>query len=165
VTVTADVGEILALLWHDLWCNLFYNYSAAWAYLTKIKTSKQTNEVNNRLRKSNPFWFTNRLFSNCHFLNHQLVISFTLFQGDYNILNSGFADLSPFYFGTLDTTILNSTAVTMRSFSDEKKQGTLSVPLNHLNIWQIVSRKFWGGTFNYFSYPPTLIYVRWQFTP
>jgi hypothetical protein len=29
VTVTADVGEILALLWHDLWCNLFYNYSAA----------------------------------------------------------------------------------------------------------------------------------------
>jgi ABC-2 type transport system permease protein len=46
------------------------------------------------------------------------------FEGDFNILNSGFADLSPFFTFRHGFTVIP--AVTMRSFSDEKKQGTLS---------------------------------------
>jgi ABC-2 type transport system permease protein len=84
-----------------------------------------------------------------------------VFQGDYNILNSGFADLSPFF--TLAPWILLFLipAVTMRSFSDEKKQGTLELLLTKpLSIWQIVSGKFFGAVLLIIlAILPTLIYV------
>ena len=48
-----------------------------------------------------------------------------VFEGEYNILNSGFADLSPFFTLAPMVLIFLIPAVTMRSFSDEKKQGTL----------------------------------------
>ena len=48
-----------------------------------------------------------------------------VFGGEYNILNSGFADLSPFFTLAPWILIFLIPAVTMRSFSDEKKQGTL----------------------------------------
>lgn len=84
-----------------------------------------------------------------------------VFEGDYNILNSGFADLTPFF--TLAPWILLFLipAVTMRSFSDEKKQGTLELLLTKpLSIWQIVNGKFFGAVLLIIlAILPTLIYI------
>jgi ABC-2 type transport system permease protein len=84
-----------------------------------------------------------------------------VFEGDYNILTSGFADLSPFF--TLAPWILLFLipAVTMRSFSDEKKQGTLELLLTKpLSVWQIVSGKFLGAMLLIIlAIVPTFIYV------
>ncbi|MCG9793835.1 gliding motility-associated ABC transporter permease subunit GldF [Flavobacterium algicola] len=84
-----------------------------------------------------------------------------VFEGDYNILNSGFADMSPFF--TLSPWILLFLipAVTMRSFSDEKKQGTLELLLTKpLSLWDIVSGKFFGAFLMIIlAIIPTLIYV------
>ena len=69
-----------------------------------------------------------------------------VFEGDYNISNSGFADLTPFFILAPWIFIFLIPAVTMRSFSDEKKQGTLELLLTKpLSIWQIVNGKFLGA--------------------
>ena len=52
-----------------------------------------------------------------------------VFDGEYNILESGFADLSPFFTLAPWIFIFLIPAVTMRSFSDEKKQGTMELLL------------------------------------
>lgn len=69
-----------------------------------------------------------------------------VFEGEYNILNSGFADMTPFFSLAPWILIFLIPAVTMRSFSDEKKQGTLELLLTKpLSIWQIVNGKFFGA--------------------
>lgn len=84
-----------------------------------------------------------------------------VFDGEYNILQSGFADLSPFF--TLAPWILLFLipAVTMRSFSDEQKQGTIELLLTKpLSVWQIVNGKFLGSFFLIvLALLPTLVYV------
>lgn len=84
-----------------------------------------------------------------------------LFEGDYNILNSGFADMTPFF--TLSPWILLFLipAVTMRSFSDEKRQGTLELLLTKpLSIWEIATGKFLGALFLIvIAIVPTFLYV------
>jgi ABC-2 type transport system permease protein len=84
-----------------------------------------------------------------------------IFNGDYNILNSGFADLSPFFTIAPWILIFLIPAVTMRSFSDEKKQGTLELLLTKpLSIWQIVNGKFLGAMLLIvIAIIPTFIYV------
>ncbi|RTY90585.1 gliding motility-associated ABC transporter permease subunit GldF [Flavobacterium sp. GT3R68] len=84
-----------------------------------------------------------------------------VFQGDYNILNSGFADLSPFFTISPWILIFLIPAVTMRSFSDETKQGTLELLLTKpLSIWQIVNGKFLGAMLLIvIAIIPTFIYV------
>ncbi|WP_310377678.1 gliding motility-associated ABC transporter permease subunit GldF [Flavobacterium sp.] len=84
-----------------------------------------------------------------------------VFKGEYNILDSGFADLSPFFTLAPWILIFLIPAVTMRSFSDEKKQGTLELLLTKpLSIWQIVNGKFLGSLILIvMSIIPTLIYV------
>ena len=77
-----------------------------------------------------------------------------VFPGDFNILDSGFADLSPFFTISPWILIFLIPAVTMRSFSDEKKQGTIELLFTKpLSIWEIVNGKFFGALI------PTLIYV------
>ena len=85
-----------------------------------------------------------------------------VFEGEYNILNSGFADLSPFFTLAPWILIFLIPAVTMRSFSDEKKQGTLELLLTKpLSIWQIVNGKFLGSMLLIvMAIIPTFIYVR-----
>ncbi len=85
-----------------------------------------------------------------------------VFEGEYNILNSGFADLSPFFTLAPWILIFLIPAVTMRSFSDEKKQGTLELLLTKpLSIWQIVNGKFIGSLLLIvMAIIPTLIYVK-----
>ena len=84
-----------------------------------------------------------------------------IFDGEYNILNSGFADLSPFFTISPWILIFLIPAVTMRSFSDEMKQGTLELLLTKpLSIWQIVNGKFFGAVFLIvIAIIPTFIYV------
>jgi ABC-2 type transport system permease protein len=84
-----------------------------------------------------------------------------VFEGDYNILNSGFADLSPFFTLAPWILIFLIPAVTMRSFSDEKKQGTLELLFTRpLSIWEIVNGKFFGALILILlALLPTLIYV------
>ncbi len=85
-----------------------------------------------------------------------------VFDGDYNILNSGFADLSPFFTLAPWVLIFLIPAVTMRSFSDEKKQGTLELLLTKpLSLWQIVNGKFLGALILIIiALIPTLIYIK-----
>ncbi|MCL6461661.1 MAG: gliding motility-associated ABC transporter permease subunit GldF [Flavobacterium micromati] len=84
-----------------------------------------------------------------------------VFEGEYNILNTGFADLTPFFTLAPWILIFLIPAVTMRSFSDEKKQGTLELLLTKpLSIWQIVSGKFLGALLLIImAIIPTFIYV------
>ena len=84
-----------------------------------------------------------------------------LFKGEFNILDYGFADLTPFF--TLAPWILLFLipAVCMRSFSDEKKQGTLELlltkPISHFNI---VLGKYLGAfLLVVLALIPTLLYV------
>jgi ABC-2 type transport system permease protein len=84
-----------------------------------------------------------------------------VFDGEYNILQSGFADLSPFFTLSPWILIFLIPAVTMRSFSDEKKQGTIELLLTKpLSIWQIVNGKFLGSfLLIVIALVPTLVYV------
>lgn len=84
-----------------------------------------------------------------------------VFEGEYNILKTGFADMTPFFTLAPWILIFLIPAVTMRSFSDEKKQGTLELLLTKpLSIWQIVNGKFLGALLLIvMAIVPTFLYV------
>ena len=84
-----------------------------------------------------------------------------VFDSGYNIFDYGFADLTPFFELTPWIFIFLIPAVTMRSFSDELRLGTLelllSKPITHV---QLVLGKFLGAfTLIILALIPTLIYV------
>ena len=84
-----------------------------------------------------------------------------LFKGEFNILNYGFADLSSFFLLAPWILIFLIPAVTMRSFSDEKKQGTLELlltkPIAHRNI--VLGKYFGALVLILIALLPTLFYV------
>ena len=84
-----------------------------------------------------------------------------VFEGEYNILKTGFADMTPFFTLAPWILIFLIPAVTMRSFSDERKQGTLELLFTKpLSIWQIVNGKFLGALLLILmAIVPTFIYV------
>jgi len=84
-----------------------------------------------------------------------------VFDGEYNILKSGFADLSPFFTLAPWILIFLIPAVTMKSFSDEKKQGTIELLFTKpLSVWQIVNGKFLGAfLLIVIAIVPTFVYV------
>ena len=84
-----------------------------------------------------------------------------VFDGDFNILNSGYADMSPFFKLAPWILIFLIPAVTMKSFSDEKKQGTLEILFTKpLSLWEIVNGKFLGALILILiAILPTLFYV------
>ena len=58
---------------------------------------------------------------------------------DFNILNSGFADLNSFFVLSPWLLMFLIPALCMRSFSEEKRLGTLELLLTKpLSLWQIV---------------------------
>jgi ABC-2 type transport system permease protein len=84
-----------------------------------------------------------------------------VFDGEFNILDNGYADLSYFFLLAPWILVFLVPAVTMRSFSDEKKQGTLELlltkPISH---FEIVLGKYLGALILIvIALIPTLIYV------
>ncbi|MBT0607907.1 gliding motility-associated ABC transporter permease subunit GldF [Aequorivita echinoideorum] len=84
-----------------------------------------------------------------------------VFDGDYNILNSGFADLSPFFEFAPWILLFLIPAVCMRAFSDEMKMGTLELLLTKpITLPQIVLGKYFGAVLLIIiALIPTLLYV------
>ena len=84
-----------------------------------------------------------------------------VFEGDYNILNSGFADMGPFFTIAPLVFLFLIPAVTMRSFSDEIRQGTLELLVTKpISLWQITMGKFLGAfILILIALIPTLLYV------
>ncbi|PIV94903.1 MAG: gliding motility-associated ABC transporter permease subunit GldF, partial [Flavobacteriaceae bacterium CG17_big_fil_post_rev_8_21_14_2_50_33_15] len=84
-----------------------------------------------------------------------------VFKGDFNILDYGFADLSSFFLITPWILMFLIPAVTMRSFSDEKKQGTLELLLTKpISTLQMVLGKYFGAlVLIIIAIIPTFLYV------
>lgn len=84
-----------------------------------------------------------------------------VFQGQFNILDSGFADLSPFFQIAPWILLFLIPAVTMRSIADEKKQGTLELLLTKpINLLQLILGKYLGNfLLIVLALVPCLVYV------
>lgn len=84
-----------------------------------------------------------------------------VFKGEFNILDNGFADLSAFFVLAPWVFLFLVPAVTMRSFSEERKQGTIEVLLTKpISSFQLVFGKFLGSfTLIFIALLPTLLYV------
>ncbi len=84
-----------------------------------------------------------------------------LFKGEYNILDNGFSDLSAFFTLAPWVFIFLIPAITMRSFSDEIRQGTLELlltkPISHLKI--VLGKYFGALVLILLALLPTLLYV------
>jgi ABC-2 type transport system permease protein len=80
--------------------------------------------------------------------------------GGYNILDNGFANIDPLFFIAPWVYLFLIPAITMRSFSEEKKNGTIELLLTRpLTDLQIVLAKYFAGfTLVIVSLVPTLIY-------
>lgn len=84
-----------------------------------------------------------------------------VFKGDFNILNAGFADLNSFFFITPWFFIFLIPAMTMRSFSDEIRLGTIEIlKTKPITNWEIVLGKYLGSfILIIMALIPTLTYV------
>ncbi|SHG35793.1 gliding motility-associated ABC transporter permease subunit GldF [Flagellimonas flava] len=84
-----------------------------------------------------------------------------VFKGDYNILDYGFADLGNLFLLAPWIFIFLVPAITMKSFSEERKVGTLELLLiKPISTWKLVLGKFWGAfLLCVIAVVPTLIYV------
>ena len=84
-----------------------------------------------------------------------------VFNGDFNILNAGFADLNSFFFIAPWFFLFLVPAITMRSFSDEFRSGTIEIlKTKPITDWQIVIGKYFGALILItLALIPTLIYA------
>ncbi len=84
-----------------------------------------------------------------------------VFKGQFNILNSGFADLTPFFQVAPWILLFLIPAITMRSISEEKKQGTLELLLTKpFNNWHLILGKYLGSlALILIALLPSLLYV------
>jgi len=84
-----------------------------------------------------------------------------VFEGDYNVFNYGFADLSKFFALIPWVFLFLIPAICMKSFSEEKKLGTLELLfIKPISLWQTVLAKFFGTlVLVLVALLPTLLYV------
>src|SRR6476661_1194889 len=80
--------------------------------------------------------------------------------GGHNVLDNGFANIDPLFILAPWVYLFLIPAITMRSFSEEKKTGTIELLLTRpLTELQIVFAKYFAGfTLVVVSLLPTLIY-------
>ena len=84
-----------------------------------------------------------------------------VFKGPFNIFECGFADLGNFFLLAPWVFLFLIPAITMKSFSEEKKLGTLELLfIKPISLWETVIGKFLG-TFclALIAILPTLLYV------
>ena len=84
-----------------------------------------------------------------------------VFEGDFNILHAGFADLNTYFFIAPWIFIFLIPAITMRSFSDEINSGTIEIlKTKPITNWQLILGKYFGSfLLVVIAILPTLIYV------
>ena len=84
-----------------------------------------------------------------------------VFEGDFNILHAGFADLNSYFFLAPWIFIFLIPAITMRSFSDEINTGTIEIlKTKPITTWQLILGKYLGALILVIlAIIPTLIYV------
>ena len=84
-----------------------------------------------------------------------------VFEGETNILAAGYSDLAPFFYIAPWVFLFLIPAITMRSFSEEKKSGTLELLLTKpMGINQLIMGKFFAGLILVIiTLIPTLIYL------
>tara|TARA_R110001583_G_scaffold412_4_gene3878 strand:+ start:21624 stop:22352 length:729 start_codon:yes stop_codon:yes gene_type:complete len=84
-----------------------------------------------------------------------------VFEGDFNILHAGFADLNNYFFIAPWIFIFLIPAITMRSFSDEINTGTIEIlKTKPITNWQLILGKYFGSfLLVILAIIPTLIYV------
>lgn len=84
-----------------------------------------------------------------------------VFKGPYNIIDSGFASLSPFFELSPWIFVFLIPALTMRSFADERQLGTLETlltkPVSKLSI--VLGKYAAGFVLVFITLVPTLLYV------
>ena len=82
-------------------------------------------------------------------------------DGQYNILQSGYNDLTPFFLLAPLVLLLLIPAITMKSISDERKQGTIELLVTKpLSLNQIVTGKFFGAfLLVVLAILPTFLYI------
>ncbi|MFM7233324.1 MAG: ABC transporter permease, partial [Flavobacteriales bacterium] len=83
-----------------------------------------------------------------------------IFDGDFNILQSGFASIEPLFFISPWVLMFLIPAVTMRSFAEEKRTGTIELlftkPISDI---QIIGAKYLAGLLLVIiAIAPTLVY-------
>ncbi len=84
-----------------------------------------------------------------------------VFKGQYNIPDSGFADLAPFFQIAPWILLFLVPAVTMRSISEEKRQGTLEILITKpITYWQLILGKYLGSlTLILITLLPSILYI------
>ncbi|MEZ4859515.1 MAG: gliding motility-associated ABC transporter permease subunit GldF [Flavobacteriaceae bacterium] len=84
-----------------------------------------------------------------------------VFSGNFNIFDNGFADLAPFFELAPWVFIFLIPAVTMRSFSEEKRMGTLELLLTKpISLKNIILGKYLGALLLILlALIPTVLYV------
>ena len=84
-----------------------------------------------------------------------------VFKGEFNVFDNGFADLSPFFTISPWIFIFLIPAIAMKSFSEEKKQGTLELLLTKpINLKDLILGKYLGVLILIvLALIPTLLYV------
>ncbi len=84
-----------------------------------------------------------------------------VFRGEFNIFDYGFADLSNFFLLAPWIFVFLVPAITMKSFSEERKLGTLELLLiKPIALWKLVLGKFFGSfVLCLIAVLPTIVYV------
>ncbi len=84
-----------------------------------------------------------------------------VFQGEFNLLEFGYANVDSLFMIAPFVFLFLIPAITMRSFAEEKRLGTIEMILTRpLTDLQIVMAKYFAGlTLVVFSLVPTLLYV------
>ncbi|MFD1294447.1 gliding motility-associated ABC transporter permease subunit GldF [Lutibacter holmesii] len=84
-----------------------------------------------------------------------------VFEGDFNFLHAGFADLNSYFFLAPWIFIFLIPAITMRSFSDELNTGTIEIlKTKPFTNWEIVIGKYLGAlVLVLLAIIPTVIYA------